>query len=132
MPSLAVWHLQPVTPKHCLHPFSEKNKTEDNTLLRLASFCESCGIFPRREHFAQDVGAPGGPPPYAGRAQPLCAGIPGRPGHTTLCHPGGAMGLWRVPAVLSLVGRVSSLLLVAGLFLYFLCAAKLEKKNLQF
>lgn len=49
VPSLAVWHLQPVTPKRCLCPFSEKNKTKDNTLPRLTSFCERCVIFSHEE-----------------------------------------------------------------------------------
>lgn len=35
-------------------------------------------------------------------------------------------------AALSLAGQVSSLLLVAGLFLYFVCAAELEKKISNF
>lgn len=35
-------------------------------------------------------------------------------------------------AALSLAGQVSSLLLVAGLFLYFVCAAELEKKTSSF
>lgn len=34
--------------------------------------------------------------------------------------------------MLSLAGQVSSLLLVAGLFLYFICAAKLEEKISSF
>lgn len=48
--SLAVWHSQPITPKRCLCLFSEKNKTKDNTLQRLAFFCERGGIFPHRDH----------------------------------------------------------------------------------
>lgn len=39
-----------------------------------------------------------------------------------------ALRLWRVQTMLSLTGQVSSLPLVAG-FLYFICAAKLEKKK---
>lgn len=75
--------------------------------------------------------APEEPSPQAGMAQPLCDHSPGWPGHAA-CAPQVALRLWRGQAMLSLAGQVSSLPLVAGMFLYFKCAARLEEKISNF
>lgn len=123
----AVWHSQPVTPKRCLYPQSE---TKPNAPPCQGFFFLWGWRFLSWGVLVWGVGVPEGPSPEAGMAQPLCEDVPRWPGHAALCPTSGHWD-WRVQALLSLPGQVSSLLLVAGLFLCFVLL-NWRKKNHQF
>lgn len=120
--SLALWHSQPITPKRCLCPLSQQNKTPCQGLgfPPVGSTCSRAGR-PRRTLFLGWEGT-----------TPLCQ-CPGMPWPCCPAPPeqGGGI-LWRAQAVASLTGRVGSLLLGADPFLYFICALNWRGKKVHF